>query len=271
MIKKSDCVECAESFYHIQVGIAIIICLVACENVARLVTGKMMNRADENLVERFFEGQIWQISILAVLFFSFYFFYDLFAISEGQWLGLKTRTWYLTAIITPIIHQMYVWLCWRGELYFNALSRIMGRAAYLIYSLVFFILIFIRFFAIVAVCIADYKSFNISAPLRYSFSFIIHLPALYAIYSVVRYFGFRRTPGEDHFKPEEYRQKPFVKEGMYKYSSNVMYVYVGLIFLALAVFCASKGGLILSLYMYATVWTHYFCTEKPDIRSIYYG
>jgi hypothetical protein len=228
-----------------------------------------MNNPVDNRLGRFFERQLWQLSILAALFTSFYFAYDLFAVPPGQWLGLSTREWYLTATITPIIHQIYIWLCWRGELYFKALSRVFGKHAYQVFSLGFGLLIATRFFAIVAVCFADYQSLNISAPVRYPLAFLLHLPALYAFYSVVRYFGITRLPGEDHFKPEEYRDRPFVKRGMYKYSANVMYVYAGLIFWALAVFCASRGGLLASLYMYATVWTHYFCTEKPDIRYIY--
>jgi hypothetical protein len=228
-----------------------------------------MNDPVDNRLGRFFERQLWQLSILAALFTVFYFAYDLFAVPPGQWLGLSTREWYLTATITPIIHQVYIWLCWRGELYFNALSKVFGHHAYRVFSVIFFLLISIRFFSIIAVCFADYQSLDIPAQARYPLSFILLLPALYAIYSVARYFGMIRAAGEDHFKPEEYRNRPFVKQGMYKYSSNVMYVYVMLIFLAVAVFCASKGGFLAALYMYATVWTHYFCTEKPDIRSIY--
>jgi len=224
---------------------------------------------NENLAARVFERQPWHASILAVLLVSFYCAYDLVEIPHGQWLGISTRDWYLTAIVTPVIHQPYVWLCWRGELYYKALSRILGRYAYPVFSLVFFTLIFVRFFAIVAVCVADFQSLYIPAAVRYPLAFILHLPAMYAIYSVARYFGFRRAPGEDHFKPEEYRKRPFVRQGMYRYSGNVMYVYMGLIFWALAIFCASKGGILLSIYMYATVWTHYFCTEKPDIKYIY--
>ena len=228
-----------------------------------------MNNPVDNRLGRFFERQLLQLLILAVLFSSFYFAYDLFAVPAGQWLGFSTREWYLTATITPIIHQIYIWLCWRGELYFKALSKVFGRKAFTVFTVIFFLLISIRFFSIIAVCFADYQSLDIPGQARYPLSFILHLPALYAIYSVARYFGITRAAGEDHFKPEEYRNRPFVKQGMYKYSSNVLYVYVMLIFLAVAVVSASKGGFLAAFYMYATVWTHYFCTEKPDISYIY--
>ena len=228
-----------------------------------------MVAANKSLIGRFFEKQLWQLLILGALFVSFSLGYELLAVPPGQWLGLTTKQWFLIATISPIIHQIYVWLCWRGELYFKAVTKVFGRHAYQVFSIVFALLIVIRFFSIIGICVADYQSLTMPSAIRYPLAFILHLPALYAIYSVARYFGINRIPGEDHFKPEEYRNKPFIRKGMYKYSANVMYVYVGLIFWATAVLCASKAGLLTTLYMYATVWTHYFCTEKPDIKYIY--
>ena len=228
-----------------------------------------MVTSKENLLTRFFENQLWQLLILAALFHSFSFGYDLLDVMPGQWLGLTTRQWFLIATISPIIHQIYVWLCWRGELYFKIVPRIFGRYGFQVFSIVFLVLIVIRFFSIIEICIADKQSLTIPGAIRYPLAFIVHLPAIYAVYSVLRYFGLRRIPGEDHFKPEEYKTKKFVRQGMYKYSANVMYLYVGLVFLATAILCASKAGLLIVSYMYATVWTHYFCTEKPDIKYIY--
>ena len=228
-----------------------------------------MPALNESRIKRFFENQLWHIMILAFLFISFSFIYDFLEVPHGQWLGFTTKQWFMVAIITPLVHQPYVWLCWRGELYYQAVTRVFGRYGFLVFAIVFFILIFIRFFSMIGVCVSDYQSLSLSRVIRYPLAFFLHLPGIYAIYSVIRYFGFRRTPGEDHFKPEEYRSKKFVRQGMYKYTSNVMYAYAGMMFLALAVFCASKAGLLISFYMYATVWTHYFCTEKPDIEYIY--
>ena len=42
-----------------------------------------MSGAEENLIGRFFEKQLWQVSILAVLFTSFYFAYDLLRSQPG--------------------------------------------------------------------------------------------------------------------------------------------------------------------------------------------
>ena len=163
-----------------------------------------MDRSGQGLWPRFFENQTWQVLLLAAMFSSARFCYDFLAVPPGQWLGLSTRQWFLIVITTPVIHQIYIWLCWRGELYFKALSRVLGDHAYRVFSIVFLLLIGIRFFSILAVCVADYQSLSLSFATRLIAAFILHLPAMYAIYSVLRYFGFARIPGEDHFAPEAY-------------------------------------------------------------------
>ena len=157
------------------------------------------------MISRFFENQIQQLVILAILFVSALSVYDLWMVPPGEWFGLSTKQWFLVAITSPVIHQIYVWLCWRGELYFKTLTKNFGDKAYSIFSIFFGILIFVRFFSIIAVCIADYQSLSLSSAVRYPLAFILHLPAIYAIYSVVRYFGVARVPGEGHFRPEEYK------------------------------------------------------------------
>ena len=51
---------------------------------------------------------------------------------------------------------------------------------------------------------------------------ILAVPAVYLAYSVRRYFGFKRAFGIDHFDPS-YRSRPFVREGIFRFSSNAMY------------------------------------------------
>ena len=91
---------------------------------------------------------------------------------------------------------------------------------------------------------------------------------IYTMYSVFRYFGYERAVGADNFFPE-YREKPFVREGIYRYTSNAMYTYGLLIFFPIGIWCASDAALILAVYHYSAGWAHYFCTEKPDMHIIY--
>ena len=229
----------------------------------------MITLSKEEKLRKFFENQIRQLLLLLSLSSVFYIGYGFIDVPHGKWLNLTTKEWFVTALLVPFIHQIYVWFCWRIELYYKKISSIFGERGYKLYSHLFGILVITRFFTLIAVCISDYDSLYIPGFIKYTTAVILLVPALYAIYSVLRYFDIKRIPGEDHFKPQEYKKKPFVKKGMYEDSSNVMYVYVGLIFVGLAVLHSSKAALLITIYSYTAVWIHYFCTEKPDINYIY--
>ncbi|MGE4561359.1 MAG: methyltransferase [Rhodospirillales bacterium] len=96
----------------------------------------------------------------------------------------------------------------------------------------------------------------------------IFLPAGYTLICVAKYFGFIRASGADHFDPE-YRTKPFVRKGVFKYVPNAMYTLGMLLFLALAVAVGSKAMLALTVFYCVYAWVHYFCTERPDMDVIY--
>ena len=53
---------------------------------------------------------------------------------------------------------------------------------------------------------------------------VLLLPALYLFYSVRTYFGFKRAYGIDHFDAS-YRNMPFVKQGIFRFTSNAMYTF----------------------------------------------
>ena len=64
------------------------------------------------------------------------------------------------------------------------------------------------------------------------------------------------------------KDKLFVKKGIYKYSSNVMYIFGFLILHIPALLFSSKTALMVALnHMYIRV--HYYSTELPDIKIIY--
>jgi hypothetical protein len=74
--------------------------------------------------------------------------------------------------------------------------------------------------------------------------------------------------GADHFEPE-YRKKPFVKNGIYRYTGNAMYTFGTLPFLLPGLLFQSGEGLAFGLYHYLAIWVHYWATEKPDMRHLY--
>jgi len=66
---------------------------------------------------------------------------------------------------------------------------------------------------------------------------------LYAMFSVMRYFGMSRTGGGDHFD-QSYRELPLVKEGIFRYTDNGLYVLAFLLFWATAIDFNSIAALV---------------------------
>lgn len=93
---------------------------------------------------------------------------------------------------------------------------------------------------------------------------------LWACYSTIAYFGLSRLCGADHFDPE-YRGGSLEKRGIFKYIPNSMYAVAMLMIYHPGLICHSTLGLIAPATQHAFLWTHYFCTEKPDMREIYGG
>ena len=76
---------------------------------------------------------------------------------------------------------------------------------------------------------------------RFAMTGVMRLLGIYAMYSVMRYFGMARAAGADHFDPK-YRDMPLVRDGIFRYTSNGMYVYAFLLFWAIAIQKASGQG-----------------------------
>jgi protein-S-isoprenylcysteine O-methyltransferase Ste14 len=89
------------------------------------------------------------------------------------------------------------------------------------------------------------------------------------MYSVFHYFGVDRAYGEDHFKTAKYRNKSFVKQGMFKYTDNAMYKFGFLILWAIALVFLSKAALLAAAFNHLYIWVHFYFTELPDIKHIY--
>lgn len=97
---------------------------------------------------------------------------------------------------------------------------------------------------------------------------IMLIPMLYAWYSVMRYFGIYRAAGEDHFE-ENYKEKPFVKKGIYRFTRNGMYTFATFIFIIPGLIFVSQTALIIGIFNYVYIWIHYLTVELPDIKEIY--
>tara|TARA_B100000686_G_scaffold350634_1_gene447125 strand:- start:2371 stop:3039 length:669 start_codon:yes stop_codon:yes gene_type:complete len=217
----------------------------------------------KNKLKFFFKGQIWHLGGTIILFYIGFQFVD-FENNINSFLGIDTLTWFLIAMSIPIIHQAYVWICWRSELCWKSISSTIGFKGYVI---LFFILIISRLSAIV-LCFVDYGSLYKPSWIAWILSIIIFIPGAYTMYSVKKYFGFLRAAGIDHFDPK-YRDMPFETRGIFKWTPNAMYFFAIGIPFSFALATGSKSMFIVAIYTYISIWLHYFCTEKEDFKIIY--
>ena len=217
----------------------------------------------QNKLNFFFKHQIWHIGGTIVLFFIGTQIVDLDN-NTSTFLGISALSWFMIAMTIPLVHQVYIWLCWRSELCWKSISNSIGFKGYLI---IFFILIISRFSAVI-LCFVDYSSLYKPGWLAWIISIIIFIPGIYTMYSVKKYFGFIRAAGADHFDLK-YKNMHFEKRGIFKWSSNAMYMFGLSIPFAFAISTGSESMFVVSVYSYISIWLHYFCTEKEDFKVIY--
>ena len=180
-------------------------------------------------------------------------------------LGEPLPAVFWSAIAVPVMHQVFVWLAWRLELRFSATSKSIGFRGYLVF---FFLLFGGRFMSLLALAWMDRGSLKLQILPQAIVTIPLVLLGIYAMYSVKRYFGMVRAAGADHFDPR-YRDMPLVSEGIFRFTSNGMYLYAFLLFWAIAVGFNSTAALLVAAFSHAYIWVHFYVTEKPDMDFLY--
>lgn len=214
--------------------------------------------------------QFWPILILIILLLTLNFLCKTTAgFLEGSLWNISTKNWFIAAVLMPIIHQFYVLIFWRSELHYQSISKLFGKSGFKIYKIGFAILILSRPILITFLAIANANTFSINRIFSYGLSFILLVPAIYLFYSVGTYFGIDRAMGIDHFHPEKYKNIPFIKKGIFKYTNNGMYVFGFFILWIPGILLQSKAALLLASFNHIYIWVHYYFTELPDIKIIY--
>jgi phospholipid methyltransferase len=165
----------------------------------------------------------------------------------------------------PVAHQIYVWLAWRIELRSGATSRMLGFGGY---QRVFFVLFGGRFVSLVVLAWLDHGSMPLPTPVYFLLTTALAAVGIYAMYSVVRYFGLARAAGADHFE-QRYWELPLVKQGIFKYTDNGMYLYAFFLFWLIAVGFESAAALLVAGCSHAYIWVHFYATEKPDMKYLF--
>lgn len=216
-----------------------------------------------------FEKQAWHLVALAALLYAVSALTDE-ATLAGEYLGLSTCSWLVIAIAAPIAHQLYVWFCWRAELHHKLITRSLGANGFVIYQTGFLILLLSRLLTILALALSNRGSAGLDPGFAWSVALVFMLASFYLMHSVIKHFGIRRACGVDHFDAS-YRDRPFVREGIFRITGNAMYSFGLLILWVPGLVWFSKAAILAALFNHVYIWVHYYFTELPDIKRIYHN
>lgn len=219
---------------------------------------------------RLFKHQFWHFISLIILLIAINAVckYDP-SVLNGELFGLQTESWFLLAILSPIIHQIYVLLTWRAELYYRQLSTLFGDNGFKLFKIGFALFFISRLITIIFLAISNTDTFYINPEYSYLIAGIILMPSIYLFYSVRKYFGIDRAFGADHFYPQQYKNEPFVKKGIFRFTPNAMYVFGFFILYLPGILLQSKAALLVAVFNHVYIWVHYYFTERPDMEMIY--
>ena len=187
---------------------------------------------------------------------------------DGQYRGASTQTWFWLAIGSAVVHQGWVWLCWRLELHTQWLSGTFGPAGFRLYAAGFALAALARIVLLVAVATSNQHTLPVSETVLDVIATVLLVPIAYLFYSVARYFTFPRALDIDHLDPS-YRTKPLERRGIFRFTRNGMYTFGLLLVWLPGLYAASKAALLAALFHHTYIWVHYACTELPDMRRIY--
>jgi hypothetical protein len=216
-----------------------------------------------------FQYQVWHLVLLTALLSALVLYtYQNPHILDGSYFSISTTIWFWLAITVPIAHQTYVMLVWRFELYQRLFSKRWGiKKAFKFYTIGFSILFGSRLISIIFLAISSQYTLNIKPIYAYTAALVITPLVIYLFYSVKRYFTMARAYGIDHFDPNYH--EPYIKQGIFKYTDNGMYVFGLMILYLPGLLLFSKAALLAALFNHIYIWVHFYCTEKPDMLKIY--
>lgn len=215
----------------------------------------------------FFHRQIWNVFAILILV-PITWSFAVPVMGGGSWMGITDMTWFWLAIGVSIVHQVVVWIIFRGQLGWGILTKLFGKYDLLVWAVIFLPFLIARVITILGLASSSSDTLALPQSIAFLIGFILVIPAIYTLWSVFRYFGLIRALGADHFRLA-YRDMPLVKAGMFKFNGNSMYSFAFLLLWSIALFQGSQPALIVAIFQHVYIWVHYFCTEKPDMDIIY--
>ena len=215
------------------------------------------------------QHQFWHLLTLCLFTFALHLYLSNSTEAlAGLFMGITTQTWFWLSILIPVLHQVYVLMVWRIELYQRTFTKKFGLTkAFKWYTIGFSILFISRLISIIFLALSNQGSLHTEPAIIYLVAAIITPWVLYLFYSVKTYFTFARAFGMDHFKTNY--NEPNVKQGIFKYTDNGMYIFGLMVLYLPGLLLFSKAALLAALFNHLYIWVHFYCTERPDMIKIY--
>jgi len=222
-----------------------------------------------NTFNKIFKYQIWHLISLGIFICAIQIYIiENPDIVTGSFWNIRTILWFWLAITVPVVHQTYVLLIWRFELYKRTFSNRFGfKKAFQMYAAGFSLLFVSRLIVISFLALSSKNTLQINPLVAYSIAILITPVVLFLFYSVKKYFTIERAYGIDHF--DKNYNEPFVKKGIFKYTDNGMYVFGLMILYLPGLLLLSEAALLAALFNHVYIWVHYYFTERPDMVEIY--
>ena len=222
-----------------------------------------------SVVKEIFRYQIWHLLFVIIFIAAIQIFItDDSNTMNGTLWGVSTKKWFWIAIGVPILHQVYVWITWRLELYQSTFTSRYGVKNSFKYYKIGFVLLFVsRLISIIILAVSNKDSILINPYFIYILAALITPLVIYLFYSVKKYFTIDRAFGIDHF--DKNYNEPYVKGGIFRFTENGMYIFGLMILYLPGLLLFSEAALVAALFNHIFIWVHYYCTERPDMKVIY--
>jgi hypothetical protein len=227
------------------------------------------NDKNNTSISLLLEKQQYHLLAIILLVMILLFLFSLTDFNKGSLLGITTQIWILFAFAIPVMHQVYVMVVWRLELHLSLVSRKLGSLGFSLYSFLFMILFLSRFLVLFLLAISNADTLMLwDYSIHIILTMIFLLLGVYLVYSVEKYFGIKRALGIDHFD-SSYSKNSLVKQGIFKYMDNSMYLVGFLLFYVPGLIFSSLAALLMAFLHHIYIWVHFYFTELPDMKRIY--
>ena len=219
-------------------------------------------------MRRVFENQAYHLLAYLMLGALLYWATLSVPVGRGRLWGVSTAEWVGLSWLLAGAHQGWVGFFWRTQLHGGLIKKRLGGSGFVLFAVGFVLFGGSRMLMIIPIAASSARSVPI--PGFVSLTLLVGTTPfiLWGLFSVLFYFGLKRSFGTDHFDPA-YRGGTLEKRGIFKYVPNAMYTVVLLAIYHPGLLFESTLGLIAAAAHHAFVWCHYFCTERPDMRHIY--